>query len=298
MDAIIASDNNTLAGMVILYNPTEELIANINSYIGIVNKLYVIDNSDMSDEILLNSLKKQPYLQKLSFGINKENVGVAEALNIGAINAINDGYHWLLTMDQDSRFQSESAFSLVKCMNCYRGKDRIGLFASRLVVHGAKKAEVAFLGTSSLKTALTSGSILNLEAYKIAGPYLKKFFIDQVDHEYSLRLRKNRYSILQCNEAVIEHYLGNTKIHKLFWKDLNITHHNYIRRYYLTRNRFAVCSKYFLSFPSYCFSLLWFSFTDIILIALFEGDKFRKFRSIIRGTTDFVIGHYGKYNSK
>ena len=33
--------------------------------------------------------------------LNKENLGIATALNIGVRKALENGYEWILTMDQD-----------------------------------------------------------------------------------------------------------------------------------------------------------------------------------------------------
>ena len=35
-----------LAGLVVLYNPSKQIIENLNNYLQFVNKLYVIDNSE------------------------------------------------------------------------------------------------------------------------------------------------------------------------------------------------------------------------------------------------------------
>jgi GT2 family glycosyltransferase len=43
---------------------------------------------------------------------------------------------------------------------------------------------------------MSSGNLLNLAAFKQVGAYNESFFIDYVDHEYCLRLKKKRFSIL------------------------------------------------------------------------------------------------------
>lgn len=283
----------SIASAVIFYRPTTEVIKNIESYISVVEKLFVIDNSEQPDELLYKSMKCR-FSKKLSLIINGENKGIAVALNQAATKAIEDGYLWLLTMDQDSCFYPGAVEKLVMHINDNIYPQPIGILAANLKINQAKEEE-GTRGIIPLPTALTSGSLLNLEAYKKTGPFMDKFFIDFVDHEYSLRLRKNNYDVLECSDAILNHHLGETDTHKLFGKILNVTNHNYIRRYYLTRNRFAVCKKYFKIFPSYSFLLLWFSFTDLFLILFFEKDKWRKLKSVFLGTKDFVIGRYGKY---
>ena len=43
-----------IAAVTVLYNPTKKIIQNISGYIDKVDKVYVIDNSNDSNEKLLN----------------------------------------------------------------------------------------------------------------------------------------------------------------------------------------------------------------------------------------------------
>ena len=89
-----------LAGMVTLYNPTDEDIKNINSYIKDIDVLYVIDNTEGKD-----NKDRLPKNEKIKYYFKNENVGVATALNEAARMAIKDGYKYLLTNDQDTFFK-------------------------------------------------------------------------------------------------------------------------------------------------------------------------------------------------
>ena len=86
-------------GVVVLFKPDDKMLDNINSYLGDLKKLYVVDNTpggDISDRFNDKKIKYIPL---------KENKGIAYALNVGAKEAIKDGADWLLTMDQDSCFE-------------------------------------------------------------------------------------------------------------------------------------------------------------------------------------------------
>ena len=95
-----------LAGVVVLYEPGDCVLNNINSYIDSLETLYIVDNSSSN-----NSKKFKG--KKIRYIYNKGNLGIAEALNIGAKRAIKDGYKWLLTMDQDSCFDKYSIGKMV-----------------------------------------------------------------------------------------------------------------------------------------------------------------------------------------
>src|SRR3954467_15747776 len=90
-----------IGAVVILYNPGEEVVDNIQSYLPYVEKVYVIDNSEKQREELVSKILSLPNVTYLSDGENK---GIAVRLNHASIMAIAEGFEWLLTMDQDSYF--------------------------------------------------------------------------------------------------------------------------------------------------------------------------------------------------
>lgn len=46
----------SIAGVVILYNPDESVYKNISSYAPYIQKLYIIDNSEHTNENLLSNI--------------------------------------------------------------------------------------------------------------------------------------------------------------------------------------------------------------------------------------------------
>ena len=89
-----------IAGAVVLYQPTDEDIANISSYIKDIDHLYVMDNSTNEN------IKRLPKSKKIEYIFNHQNLGIAAPLNLAAQKAREAGYTWLLTMDQDTFFPS------------------------------------------------------------------------------------------------------------------------------------------------------------------------------------------------
>ena len=67
-----------IAGVVILYNPDENVINNIKSYLEELDCLYVFDNTETANEILVEKIKCLPRVRYISFCENK---GISFALN-------------------------------------------------------------------------------------------------------------------------------------------------------------------------------------------------------------------------
>ena len=278
-----------LAGMVTLYNPTDEDINNINSYIDDVDVLYVIDNTEGKD-----NKDRLPKNKKIKYFFKNENVGVATALNYAAKMAIDDGYKYLLTNDQDTFFKKDVVKGLKKVVE----KEDMSKYGIVVPWHNTKlHLKKVTEGYDYPETTMTSGNILNLEVWQETGGFIDWFFIDGIDIEYSLKIRKKGYKILRVNSLEIDHNLGDIKYKHFFGKEIIISNHNYLRRYYIMRNNHYVFDMHKDFAPHICWSLLNQRATYIGIL-LYEKNKFRKLLSMYRGLRDYKRGIKGKYPYK
>lgn len=278
------SDNLRVAGVVVLYSPTDAVPHNIASYLDQVERLFVVDNSETGSSPAW-PLMADP---KVVYLANHANLGIAAALNIGARRAAAAGYDLLLTMDQDSHADPEM---VARMLACVAGRDmaQVGMLSPFHVTKSGHQPGAA--ACEEVMAPMTSGCLLNLQAYEAVGPFLEELFIDFVDNEYCLRLRKNGFAVLRANEARLEHSVGDTKKYGPFIA----TNHSPLRRYYKTRNRFLVFSRYLGDFPGHCLFDLVRLVKEIGSIILFEPEKSAKLRMMWRGWCDFLRGRFGKY---
>ena len=94
-----------IIGVVILYQPdTSILFDHINSYLPALDKLLLFDNSEIYSSELEQLIQDQNSA-KLLYRFYNENAGIAKRLNQAADYAIENGYDYLLMMDQDSGFK-------------------------------------------------------------------------------------------------------------------------------------------------------------------------------------------------
>lgn len=196
-----------LAAVVVLYNPNKKIFGNIESYIGSVDVVYAVDNSSVDNSYYLKS-------EKIVYIPNRDNKGIAYALNVGAKRAIEDGYKWLLTMDQDSTFYSDGVEEMKQfLLNCKKDKssdykyDKIGLitpFHRTLFNEDVQLEEI-----DSPAVVMTSGNIINLDAYQKIGGFKDWMFIDAVDFDYCLNLRDHGYDIWRLPTVELKHNLGD-----------------------------------------------------------------------------------------
>ena len=275
-------------GVVVAYNPQrEEICKNIDTYINELDVLYVVDNSSKNNGDIFNGYNKVKYIP------NYDNLGISAALNIGAKEAINNKYKWILTMEQDSHFEKDAISKMKEYINnSDKTNEKLGIVSP---FHLTKRTEgIKLEGVDYPILVMTSGNLLNLEAYLDVGGFPEWYFIDCVDFDFCLALRKKGYEIAQINDAVLQHELGDTVRRQIGKKVFYLDNHNYIRRYYVVRNRHYFYDRYKNDFPEYCELEKKCTRKEALKVLLFEKDKYRKLTYMYKGYRDYKAGLVGR----
>jgi len=270
--------------IIVLYHPDESIIENIKTYQR-VNTIYAVDNSEQYNGDLIEKLKQFKNLIYINNGGNK---GIACALNIGANKAIENDTDWLLTMDQDSKFLLDSLNHLKQClMNQIENNIRIGLVAP-----SHKKNQ--YNDVQNELVVMTSGNIVNLQAYNNVFGFEEKLFIDAVDYDFCLKLNVAGYKVLQCNRSLLVHQLGESKSFKFFGKTIYSFTHSPIRRYYMSRNALYYWRKYFWKFPIFILRNIIGFQRNWIEIFLFSDNKIEDIKMMLLGFYHYFKNKYYK----
>lgn len=279
----------SVVGCVILFGPDESVSRNIEDLVPQVDRLLLIDNTVPPLPFLAKLTAR--HHEKISVLANGENLGVAKALNQAANYARANNYAWLLTMDQDSIFEA-GALTLMKSF-CMLADERTGIVSP---FHRTPKSRDPYIREdySNVRITMTSGNLLNLAAYEACGPFEEKLFIDSVDHEYCLRLRKHGYRVVRVNRAVLFHALGDIVYYKFLFLRFKTTNHSATRRYYIARNRLYIMARY-ASFDFKFFRRELGQYVkDFLRVIFLERQKMEKLAAICQGTVDFLRGRFGK----
>ena len=285
-----AGSDRGVAAVVVLYHPDSAVVGNLATWSGQVDDILVFDNTE-GEEVnpVVAEIAAHPRVTLVRTGRNE---GVAHALNHAATAAVARGFSYLLTMDQDSRAEPDMVSELLLCMQ-HEQTAPLGLVAP---VHltGMRPVSPDGVRCREVMIPMTSGSLLILAAYEQAGRFRDDFFVDFIDNEYCLRLRRTGFAVVNACGAFLHHRVGAGKHIGPFV----ITHHAPVRRYYKTRNRFRVFSEYLSIFPLHCmFDLIRFV-KEILFIMVFESEKLAKLKMIWRGWCDFRQGRMGRYEAQ
>ncbi len=235
-----------VAGIVILYHPDEDAIENIQSYLPYIDKLYVADNTENKLGSVTAQLRGKEKIEVIFDGNNE---GIAKRLNAAAELAMGEGYKWLLTMDQDSRFEGTDMQNYLLCAGNFLYKDKTAMFG---VEHEKKRTELKSCLPLEKTKLITSGSIINLALFAEIGGFAEKLFIDEVDFDYCYRARLKNYLIVQFQNVFLLHSLGTLSHHRSLknMKMSNRTLHSPRRIYFMVRNFFYVNHHYKKYFPA------------------------------------------------
>jgi len=283
-----------LAGCVILYNPNISIIKNIESYLCFLNVLYIIDNSGKIDNELVDTIRL--ISSKIIYLPQRNNIGIASALNIGAGLAVKERYNWLLTMDQDSYFFGKDFFDTWR-VNILQNEE-IGLIAASYTDKYGRWQKEYSKHYNEIHFAVTSGNIINLKAWNDANGFEDKLFIDEVDHDYCLKLRKYKYKILTSKEILMGHVIGEIyqKSDNTLEERRKVKLHSPVRYYYMARNVLYLCKKYFFIDFKFVLARFYYLIKMLAKIILLYPDKLIYLRFFFAGIKDFALSKYNQYN--
>lgn len=277
---------NEICCLIITYNPDEGLLKQINILEKQVDRIIIVDNNSIGNGFeIISEIGKNKEFVILR---NSENLGIATALNQGINEARNMNYDWVITFDQDSMPFNNIINIISEVYQLYPEKNRIGAIG---VNFSATNNASYYSFSNSQKYIekdylITSGCLLSVNAFTEIGGFREDFFIDNVDLEYSLRLRKNGKISLITKEWGMKHKAGDPKIRKFSIFKMVSSNHNSFRRYYMARNHILLSKEYFIRFPYFIAKLNYFFILSLLKIVFAENDKKNKIINSLRGIKD------------
>lgn len=230
------------AACFILYNPPKESAENLMKVLPFCDKVYVADNSKT---ILIDKNSFGAYSHKITYLHSGKNEGIAKRLNEICTLATQDGFQWLLTMDQDSYFEKSELEKYLHSVAEYKNKETVSMFGV------SYESPLQGDNMEQVQELITSGSLVNLELFKEVGGFNEDYFIDQVDTEYCLRSIRKGYNVMKATGVFMNHQLGQESNHISLksGKRTKRTLHSPQRLYYMTRNFLFLQKQYAKLFP-------------------------------------------------
>ena len=271
---------NRILVIIVTYNPELKFLCNnLKKFNG--KDVLIIDNNSKNISQIVDLVISNNSCALID---NKTNLGIAEALNQGLKYATDNGYKYILTMDQDSSFANDY-LSLEDGFNYTKD---VAIVCPSIIDNNSKNEDIANLKYDELFVAITSGCLCDVLKLNEIGGFDSKLFIDYVDFDICIKLQIKKYKILRSKDVILNHTLGESKIFKVLGIKFISTNHNPLRRYYNSRNRVYLTKKYFSRFPKYFINNILSFLKTIFIIAIFENNKKNKISAIYRGVIDGI----------
>jgi rhamnosyltransferase len=290
-----------IGAVIVTHFPRHDLAHVLAALAPQVDELVVVDNGSSAEQLEgISAAVSTVNATLVALGTNR---GIAHALNVGLEHARRHDCQWLATFDQDSVPGLSMLDEMLSAIQLSPQPARTAMVAPvqvdpRLGFHlEPDTCELAGSGWRVLYTTMTSGNLVAVAAATAIGGFEESFFIDYVDHEFCLRLRRHGYQVLEATDARLTHALGELSAHRLGGRQIWVTNHPVIRRYYMSRNRLILWWRYFRSERAWVRRDMRAFASELLRIVLYERESGAKLRMVVRGSLDAIRGVRGPLNS-
>lgn len=290
MSATAPTPHNTCA-VIVTYHPDEgfsERMERVQSQFPLV---IVVDNGTRPSIMSVN----RAGLPHVHFVENQSNLGIAAALNQGVELAMQKGFEWVVTFDQDTLL-SPDLFATLLGVYEKSGGGNVMIGSNYRDVHRSRnfvQCTDAEAGFQERKTIITSGTLAPLSLFKAIGLFREDYFIDSVDHEFCLRARGHGCRILISCRPVMEHSIGARVENASRLRQFMSFNHSPARKYFIARNTIATVKLYFFQEPMWGMRQGWRLLSDFASILLFESEKSKKATAFMVGVAHGISGKMG-----
>ncbi|NOR69065.1 MAG: glycosyltransferase [Methylomarinum sp.] len=279
-------NKSDICAILTTFNPDNEFYSRVARISSQVSRVIIVNDSGRNESII--GLAE---FENVEVIYNEFNSGIAYALNRGVKVATEKGFKCFLTFDDDTVIDENYVNEIIQFIKQHPELN-IGVIA--LARESDKDSSSEDVNYRVKRTLITSGSFFTLDTFEKINGFNEDLFIDLVDYDFTTKIRKNGFKLIQLKKQGMWHSVGELKIQKLFGISFRVYNHSPFRLYYQVRNSFFFL-KEFLFFDS-ALSLLLFSHIFHILFKaiIFEKSKKQRLYFITLGLFDGLFNRLGK----
>lgn len=291
--------SSSICVVVVAFYPDPGFEGRLHEILGQVGGMVVIDNTPSAGRnrtiMMTNDDSKQ-----LCVIQNEANLGLGAALNQGLEHALQSGFEWILTLDQDTTCLCDMVQTLIMAYSgCYPRPAVIG--ANYFDPVNNNRTKVPVLSTEAFlerKTVITSGCLVDAAFARAIGGFQEDYFIDQLDHEFCLRARSRGGLVVISRKPGMMHSVGGPDGSRVPIIGLVLPEHPPLRKYYIARNTVVLVSDYFSREPAWCLLRITRLLLGAVSMTLLEKDGLRKVKAFAFGVADGVRRRMGPCRQK
>lgn len=269
-----------IAAALTAYHPTDGILATIDAASAVCSAVIVVDNTPGGAQLL-----RQPLPEGTRVLPTERNLGLAAALNL-AIAELSPEIDAVLLLDQDSALEPEAVSRLAERLS----DPTIGAAApapwdaatnSFIDPRTVLRAELA-----DRDVVITSGMLVRRSILDDLGGFRDDFFVDCVDQDFCLRVRRAGWRIVQDRSVKLPHSLGEMRSHRFLIGHVRVSHHPTWRLYWVMRNGLILIGERGRKAPGWALTSALIMIRWITLTALYEAPRLERLRAMRRGLAD------------
>jgi len=269
-----------ILAIVVTYYPEKELLeSNVSAFVDEVDKVLIWENTlpkEKSDYRFIHHEK----VEYCGDGVNS----ISHGLNFGWQYAKDNGYDYLLTMDQDSLLEDFVSMKhyaekhrqekIILGPSLNKGKDDI----SRN--HVATKVE----------NMITSGMLLSVEVLDVLGGYDERLAIDGLDTDLSYRAQSHDIQLYRLEDCNMIQRFGEPVVRTFCGKEYHISVYSPSRLRSIIKSHVYLIRKYKnMSRDVKRYIVRHYIVDKTKEIILFENQKMRKLFSLYYGIFEGLL---------
>ena len=255
-----------------------------------IEQIFIVDNSRAPISLESDS--------KLRVFHHPENIGIAAGIRVAIEQALIEGYDFLWMFDQDSEPASTCLELLLKAYS--EIDSRIGIIAPQAIDArtGATIEPALFLGDHfkgykapsqtepfECDAPITSGSLLWLNTSEQVESPDPRLFIDGVDLDYGMRLRRAGFWNFVVPRALMNHRFGEPIVVRFAGKKKTVQLYSPLRHYYICRNHTYLELAYAENRITCSLKRIEYLIKISLIVLLFDPiAKFEKIKACMMGT--------------
>jgi rhamnosyltransferase len=274
-----------IAAVVTAYHPDERLAQVVESALVSCALVIVADNTPGESASAAQKLD-HPNVKVLRSG---RNLGLAAALNLG-MREVPPQAGAVLFLDQDSvlppalvpglaRHLEDPAIGVVGPAPVDAEKG--GQYETLSVLHG---------DLSDRYSVITSGMLVRRSCFEAVPAFREDFFVDCVDIDFCLRLRRAGIRIVRDKKSVLPHSIGDGRDHRFLFIPVRVLHYAAWRHYWVARNGMVLTREHGRALPGFALINALFMARWLAATAVFEPERRTHVRAILRGLRDGLTG--------
>lgn len=297
-----------VVAVVVTYQPEIESLTNLLAALTPqVQDVVLVDNG--SHEDLVNHLETLATTFDFQFVALRDNMGIAEAQNIGIERARDLGASFILLSDQDSLPEPDMVARLLEAYHDATARGiPVGALGPIAIDKrnpsepllfsdhrwGPRRAELTNTPGDLIEASflIASGCLIPLQVLEKVGPMNSAWFIDHIDLEWGMRARAKGLRMFGVVGATLYHSLGDSTARPP-GRSRDIHIHAPIRNYYMVRNSIFLTQSRFMPVPwriGYVGWIIKYS----VYYCLFSTSRWKRCKLIFRGFLDGFLRRAGK----